>query len=438
MEWWAQLIVILGGLVVLMAAGIPVALAFFAVNTAAMVVLLGGFDALRQLILSMYSSVSIFALVPIPMFILMGEIMFHSGVAFKMMDALDNWIGKVPGRLSLLAVAGGTLFATLSGSSVASTAMLGSILVPRMREQGYSQGMAIGPILGSGTLAAMIPPTALGVLLASLAQISVGDFLLAIVVPGLVMALAFAAYIIVRCALRPDIAPRYDLPPVPLRRKMAHTFKYILPLGTIIFLVIGLIVLGVATPNEAAALGALGSFVLAFVYNKGVKWQIVKKSLIGTLNVTGMIMLILAGSTAFSQLLAFTGATAELVRVVTALSLPPIGIVVLMMAVLIVMGMFMEPLSILMISLPLMIPVVRSLGINDIWFGTLVLLNMEMAAITPPFGMSLFVMKGLLPGNVPMFDVYKASYAFFAIDILVMALLILFPQLVLWLPGIGK
>lgn len=436
MHWTFVLLLIIGGLIGLMGLGIPIALAFLGVNCVAMIIMFGGFDGLRQLILSMYSSVSLFALLPIPMFILMGEIMFHSGVAFRMMDALDKWIGKVPGRLSLLAVAGGTLFATLSGSSVASTAMLGEVLVPRMESQGYQRQMTMGPILGSGTLAAMIPPSALGVLLASLAQISVASFLMAIVLPGIVMALIFLIYIVGRCILQPQIAPKYEVPPVPMKVRILDTVKYVLPLGIIIFLVIGIMFLGVATPNEAAALGALGSLILAAAYNKGFKWNIIKKSLMGTMNVTGMIMLILTGSTAFSQLLAFSGASAKLVEFMAGIDVAPIVLVIIMQVVLVLMGMFMEPLSILMISIPLMMPIILKLGLDPIWFCALVMLNMEMAAISPPFGMSLFVMKGIVKGST-MGEVYKSSYPFFAMDIVVMALIMIFPGIALWLPGLS-
>ena len=436
MHWTFVLLLIIGGLIGLMGLGIPIALAFLGVNCVAMVIMFGGFDGLRQLILSMYSSVSLFALLPIPMFILMGEIMFHSGVAFRMMDALDKWIGKVPGRLSLLAVAGGTLFATLSGSSVASTAMLGEVLVPRMESQGYQRQMTMGPILGSGTLAAMIPPSALGVLLASLAQISVASFLMAIVLPGIVMALIFLIYIVGRCILQPKIAPKYDMPPVPVKVRIMDTVKYVLPLGIIIFLVIGIMFLGVATPNEAAALGALGSLILAIAYNKGFKWNIIKKSLMGTINVTGMIMLILTGSTAFSQLLAFSGASAKLVEFMAGIDVAPIVLVIIMQLVLVLMGMFMEPLSILMISIPLMMPIILKLGLDPIWFCALVMLNMEMAAISPPFGMSLFVMKGIVKGST-MGEVYKSSYPFFVMDMVVMALIMIFPGIALWLPSLS-
>ncbi|MHB1167372.1 MAG: TRAP transporter large permease, partial [Carboxydocellales bacterium] len=371
-----------------------------------------------------------------PLFILMGEVMFHSGVALRMMDTLEKWMGRVPGRLSLLSVGGGTLFATLSGSSMATTAMLGSILVPEMKKRGYHNSMAIGPILGSGTLASMIPPTALGVLLATLSQISVGKFLLAIIMPGILMALVFAAYIMVRCKLQPHLAPLYETGKITWGEKIRDAVRYILPLGLIIFLFIGVIVLGIATPNEAAALGALGTFVLAFAYNKKDSWElIIRKSLEGTLKVTGMMLMIVAGSTAFSQILAYSGATQALVEIATNISIPPIGILIVMQLILIIMGMFMEPLSILMVTLPLFIPIATALDFNLIWFATIILVNMEMAAITPPFGMSLFVMKGILPPETKMLEVYRAGFPFVLCDAVVMALMIIFPQISLWLTG---
>lgn len=433
MGWEITLLLILGSLLFFMLLGVPVAFAFMAVNIFGVIFLWNGLEGIRQLILSMHSSVAIFSLVPVPLFLLMGEVMFHSGVAFRMMETLDKWLGRLPGRLSLLSVGGGTLFATLSGSSMASTAMLGSLLIPEMKKRGYGDQMAIGPILGSGTLASMIPPTALGVLLASLAQISVGKFLLAIIIPGIMMALSFTIYIVGRCVLQPELAPKYDMSKVSWGERILDTVRYIVPLGVIIFLVVGVIVLGIATPNESAALGALGTFILAFAYNKKISWDLIKKSLRGTVKVTGMMLMIVAGSTAFSQILAFSGATEALVKSVTGLSIPPLGILVLMQLTLIIMGMFMEPLSILMVTLPLFVPIATALDFNLLWFAVIVLINMEMAAISPPFGMSLFVMKGILPPETKMATVYRAGLPFVVCDLVVMALVIAFPQTALWL-----
>ena len=215
MEWWAYMFFFFGGLTVLLLIGLPVAFAFTLVNIIGVYVFWGGTIGLQQLVLSIDSSISTFVLVPVPMFILMGAVMFHSGVAYRMIDVLDEWLGRIAGRLSLLAVGAGALFATLTGVAMGSVAMLGSTLVPDMEKRGYSKSMSYGPILASGSLAIMIPPTALGVILASLGKISVGKLLVGIIIPGLMLAGVYAAYIVIRCTLQPSLAPAYDVTPTP-------------------------------------------------------------------------------------------------------------------------------------------------------------------------------------------------------------------------------
>ncbi|GAG30435.1 unnamed protein product, partial [marine sediment metagenome] len=246
------------GLFLLMATGIPVAFCFLLLDVVGMFFFWGGAQGLMQLINQIFASLTTFAFMPLPLFVIMGEVMFRSGIAPQMMDALDKWLGRLPGRLSLLAVGGGTIFATLSGTAFASVAMLGSTLVPEMEKRGYKKPMSLGPILGSSGLAIMIPPTALGVLLGAIAQVSIGKLLMAIIMPGLMMATLFAAYIIGRCWLQPSIAPAYRVPPTPISEKLIDTVRYVLPLVSILFLVIGLIFAGIATPSEAAATGAAG------------------------------------------------------------------------------------------------------------------------------------------------------------------------------------
>jgi tripartite ATP-independent transporter DctM subunit len=435
LEWWLALAIIFGGFLVLMLTGLPVAFCFTLVNLLGVFLFWGGQAGLRQLILSIADSVTNFALLPIPLFILMGEVMFHSGVAPRMIDVLATWLGRLPGRLSLLSVGGGALFATLSGAGVAGVAMLGSVLVPDMEKRGYKKPMTLGPIIASGSLAIMIPPSALGVLLASLGQFSVGGLLIAIILPGLTMALFYAIYIIVRCWLQPSIAPSYEVSSVPLFEKVMLTVRYVLPLGFVVFLVVGLIFLGIATPTEAAALGALGCFILAFLY-KGLNWEMLRKSLSGTLQATGMMFLILTGSAAFAQIMAFTGASQGLVRLAVGLPLSPIFVIIAMQLILVVMGTFMDPLSIMMVTIPIYMPIVLTLGFNPVWFGTIMLLNMETATISPPFGLCLFVMKGVAPPDTTMGHIYRAALPFVGFNVIVMALIIAVPMLALWLPGV--
>ena len=275
----------------MMATGMPVAFCFLLINLVGILLFWGGAPGLELLILTLFTSVTRFTLLPLPLFVLMGEVIFHSGIAPNMLDALDRWLGRLPGRLGLVAVGGGTLFATLTGVSMASVAMLGSTLVPEMEKRGYKKPMSLGPILGSGGLAFMIPPSGLVVLLAALAEISIGKTLMAIIIPGLLMATLYASYIIIRCKLQPSIAPAYDVPPTSLSEKLIPTVRYVLPVGFVIFMVIGVIFLGVATPTEAAATGAIATFILAAGY-KRLNWQMVKKSVAGGLKTTLMILMI--------------------------------------------------------------------------------------------------------------------------------------------------
>ena len=435
MEWLIDLIAIFSSLMILFLMGIPVAFSFLFVNLIGVYVFWGGEAGLTQLILSIYRSVSTFSLLPVPLFVLMGEIMFRSGMAPRAMDVMERWLGRIPGRLSLLAVGGGTLFASLSGSAMAGCAMLGSVLVPEMEKRGYKKPMSLGPILGSGGLAIMIPPSALGVLLACLGHLSVGSFLIAIIIPGIIMASLYSAYVIIRCWLQPDLAPSYQILQITSLEKIRLTFKYILPLGSIVFLVIGLMFLGVATPTESAALGAVGCFILAFLY-RGWNWNVVKESISGTLNITVMMFMILTGAMAFSQILAFTGASSGLIESAGGLPIPSMALLIVMQILLILLGTFMEPLTIMMVTLPIYMPIIKSLGFDPLWFATIMLINMEMATTTPPFGLVLFVMKGVAPVGTSMADIYKAGLPFLVCDAIAMGLIIIFPSLALYLPSL--
>lgn len=437
MEWWLIFVVIFGSLIVLLALGMPVAFCFLLINVVGVFLFMGGEAGLSQLIVSLYASVTSFILLPLPLFVLMGEVMFYSGIAPFMIDALDKWLGRLPGRLSLLAVAGGTVFATLTGASMASAAMLGTILVPEMENRGYKKPMTLGPILGSGCLAIMIPPSGLAVFLGAVAEISIGDVLIAIIIPGIMIALIYTAYIIIRCQLQPSIAPAYAVEPSPLKEKLISTARYIVPIGFIIFLVIGVIILGIATPTEAAATGALGTFILAGIYGR-LKWNVVKKSIDGALRTSIMMLFIIVGASVFSQLLAFTGASRGLVQVVLDLPLAPIFILIGMQVILLFLGCFMDPISIMMITVPLFMPVVYALQFDPVWWAVLYLANIETASITPPFGLSLFVMKGVAPADTKMSDIYLASLPFVGLILIALAVIIAFPAIALWLPGITK
>lgn len=435
MEWYTILLLIFGGLLIILATGLPVAFCFLALNIVGSYLLWGGMNGLFQMVHSVYTSVTSFTLLPVLMFVLMGEILFHSGMAFNAVHVVDKWLGKVPGRLCLVAIGAGTLFSSLSGSSMGTTAMLGTTMLPEMRRNGYSYSISIGSCM-SGGLAMIIPPSALAVVLASICQISVGKILVGGIIPGLCLAAMYALYIVGRCVLQPSLAPnpKAQVDTTTLREKIIFTIIHFFPLAVIIFLVVGLIFLGIATPTESSAIGALASLVIAGISGK-LKKSVIIGILSGTLKIISMMFMILAGSLAFSQILAYSGATAGLVEITSTLTIPPIMVLLVMQAVILVLGTFMEPVAIMMISMPIFMPVVKNLGFNEIWFALITLISMEISMKTPPFGFLLFVMKVIVPPSVDIVKIYKAVFPFIVIDIIGILLIMAFPMIALWLPG---
>ncbi len=433
MAWGVSLVLLLGGLVSLLMLGLPVVFAFLSLNIVGAFYFLGGEAGLKQLVTNSISAVANFGLVPIPLFLLMGEVMLHTGLANRAIDAVDRLISKVPGRLSLVAIFGGTIFAALSGSSIANAAMLGSTLMPEMRRRGYHKSLAMGPILGTGGIAVMIPPSALAVLLGSLAGISISDLLIAGIVPGLLMALFFAIYVIVVCTINPALAPAYPMPSMTLWERIRPFLVYVLPLLGIFVVVVGSMLAGLATPTESAALGSLASVVAAACYGK-LTWANFKISIIETAKISVMLLFIICASITFAQILTFSDATSGLVEWVKGLVTDPVLIIIAMLAILLFMGCFMDQVSMMMITLPFFMPLAAFAGADPIWFGVLMLILLEIGLITPPFGMILFVMSGIAhDASVP--DVYRAALPYILLTMAVVAVIFIWPELALWLPG---
>ncbi len=435
MEWYVAGALMLGIVITLMALSIPVAFSFFTVSAIGMLVFIGGSVGIEQLTANFTVSVTQFVFVPVPLFILMGELFFHTKVAVRVFDAFDALFGRLPGRLAFLTVAGGTVFAALSGTTMGNTAMLGSLMVPEMMRRGYKKYMAMGPILGVGGLAMIIPPSGLAVLLGSIAKIDVGRLLIAGVVPGLLLAVLYSALILAQVKLDPKAAPQYDVEPVSRRVKVRLIFTHLLPMSLIVFMVIGLILLGIATPSEAAAFGVLGVLILAVAF-RSLTWKSITNSLSGTLRVTVMVMFVVIASSTFSQILAISGATAGLVGWVSGLDVSPTVILIAMFLLLLIMGMFMDQVSIMLLTVPIFFPLAQSLGFDLIWFGIVVLLSLEISGVTPPFGLGLFVMLGVAPKGTTLGDVSKAVLPFVGCDLICFVLLTIFPSIALFLPNL--
>lgn len=433
MEWQLALLMMLGTVVVCMFAGLPVMIAFFAANIFGTMVFMGGDAGLASMPMEFQRAIGVFSLTPIALFLLMGELLFHTGVAFRAIGAIDRLISRVPGRLSVVSIAGGTVFSSLSGSTIANTAILGSVLLPDMVKRGYQPTIAMGPIMATGGIAMLIPPSALAVLLASLAEQSISQLLIAGIVPGLLMAALFLVYVIGRCWANPNLAPTYEVEQLTARERWMPFVKYVLPLFSIFVVVVGSIFFKWAAPTEAAALGCVAATVACICY-RALTWQNLKKAILETAKINTMIMIIIAGSLTFSQILAVSGAVDGMLSQLTAFELSPLHAVILMMLVLLFLGAFMDQVSMLLLTLPFFMPFAAAQGIDPLWLMVLMLIVMEISLLTPPFGLLLFVMKGVTPFKTSLTQIYAAAAPFVAIELFVLAIIIAVPSISLWLP----
>lgn len=477
MEWYYALTLLLGTVCVIMFLGMPVALAFFAANVLGTYLFIFGDIGLVFMPMEFHNAIK-YTLSPIALFLLMGEILLQTGVAFKAIGAIDRLISRIPGRLAVVSIVGGTVFSSLSGSTIANTAILGSVLLPDMIKRGYRPAIAMGPIMAVGGIAMLIPPSALAVLLASLAEQSVAQLLIAGIVPGILMAVLFFGYVVGRCIVNPDLAPSYSPDESHLDRPLTVTinmggksttlltyngrllrlvnrflpfFFYIMPLSIIFIVVVGSIFFRIAAPTESAALGCLAAlgacyffrlfksiFVISGIEGADFTWRAIAKALMETAKINTMILFIIAGSLVFSQALSNSGATNGLLQAVTSWHLTPLTVVIVMMAVLLFLGAFMDQVSMLLLTMPFFLLGGNSLqavfNIDIIWLMVLMLITMEISLLTPPFGLLLYVMKGVAPFKVTLGEVVRSALPFILIELFVLILLIAVPQVAIWLP----
>ena len=433
MSWQAAALLLLGGSTVLLFLGMPVALSFVAINIVGAWLFLGGEAGLAQIVRNSVVSVMNFSLTPIPLFILMGEILFHTGLAIKVIEGVERLIRQVPGRLAVIAVVAGTVFSAISGSTIATTAMLGSLMLPVMLSRGYHPTMAAGPIMAIGAVDMLIPPSALTVLLGSLSGISISKLLIGGVVPGLILSVAFVVYIIVRVRVTPSLAPPTQIAVRSGWENWRLLVLYVMPLISIFVVVVGAMSAGFATPTESAALGALATMALAALY-RALTVDALMKSLRGTVAVSGMILFIILGATTFSQILSFSGATDGLVSAILGQGFSVLAVVALMMLILVFLGIFIDQVSMMLITLPVFMPLVAQLGIDPIWFGVLFLICMQLGLLLPPHGLLLMTMRGVAPPEVTFAHIFQAVTPYVIMSLLLLGLLLLLPGIATWLP----
>jgi tripartite ATP-independent transporter DctM subunit len=434
MEWYTTLIVGMAILFVLFLSGAPIFLAFLAAILLGVYFVIGpaGFPLFANSVLDTATTTS---LASIPLFILMGELLFRSGTMDVLFDSIDKLVGKVRGRQYVLVVVLSAVFGALSGVAMAVAAMLGRAIMPGMHDRGYDRSIAAGLIIGGASLAPIIPPSLLAIIVGSLADVSIAKLLIAGVIPGLFIGGIFLVYVFVRIGLNPSLAPgnvageRAEVTPMEKLIAIVRTMPFLI----VIFSVMGFIMLGIATPSESAATGVFGSLLTAAIYRK-LSLQMILDSLMAAIKVSAMILAIMAMSKMFTQLLAFTGATGELVNLVANLGYSPIVMLLIMLAVPFILCMFIDTIAVILLTIPIYQPVVTALEFDPVWFWLLFLVNITLGAITPPFGYTLFAFKAVVP-DMSISQVYRATWPFVGLFLLGIALIIAFPAIATWLPN---
>jgi tripartite ATP-independent transporter DctM subunit len=434
MEWYTVLLVSFSVILLLMGSGLPVFVSFFFANLAGVLLVIGprGFGMFSN---SVYDTLTAENFATVPLFILMGEILFRSGSVEVLSKAVDVVVGKVRGRMYLLVIVLSTIFGALSGSAVAVAAMLGRSLLPQMSKMGYDSRLSSSTILAGASLAPIIPPSVLVIVIGSLVtNVSIAGLLIAGIIPGLIIALIFAIYVGVRVVMNPELAPKQEERPAVSTMDVVKAIVSTLPFGMVIFSVMGLILLGVATPSEAAAAGVLGAILTALLYRRfdfGMVWSALKSAA----TISAMILLIVASSKLFGQLLSFSGATPGLIRFVGGLEIDPMVMLLLLMLVPLVLCMFMDQFAFMLLAIPLYEPILKAYGFDPLWFWTLFLINLTIGSITPPFGYTLFALKGVAQ-DLSIRMIYQSAWPTVIIFLSSLVLFALVPSLITFLPNL--
>ena len=423
-------LVVFGILFLTLASGIWVGFSLFIVGFMGMVIY-SPLPAGNNMASSVWATIEKWEYVALPLFILMGEILYRSGISEKLFKSLVPWLYRLPGGLLLMNIVSCTLFAAVSGSSAATTATVGRITLAEFDKLGYDRRLAMGSLAGAGTLGFLIPPSLIMIVYAILAEVSIGKMFMAGILPGLLLSGIYSSYIIYRGIRNPAIAPRTQESYSWKERLVG--LKDLAPTVILILMVLGSIYGGVATPTEAAALGVLGATVFAFL-NRQMNFQILFECLVGAVKTNAMIMMIVVGAGFLSRVMGFLGIPAAITRTITELGLSPYMLMILLGAFYVILGCLLDGFSIVVMTLPIALPMVMAAGFDPIWFGIYLILMVEVSQITPPVGFNLFVIQGLT--DEPIIQVAKYALPFFFLMLLTTAILTVFPKIALFLPNL--
>lgn len=430
MEWWLVLLISFVVLLSLMLVGTPIAysLGFVALVLGLVVI---GPKILYLFATIAYGKINSFAIVAVPLFIFMAEILLVSGSARDAFDMMHKWVGRAPGGLAIASQVGCTLFAAVCGASTATTAVIGGMAVPEMLERGYDKRLATGSIAAGGALGVLIPPSLLLIIYGISAETSIGQLFIAGVIPGLILAAERIVYFLIVCTVKPSLGP--PTRGVTWQERFRSLWK-ILPLLSVAVFMFGALYTGICTPTEVAAVGAGASILIALGYRQ-LSWHNLKEAFFRTTLTTCFIVWIIVAATSFGYVLAYAQIPQQLVAWTVSLPVSKFTILIFINLLLFVLGCIMDPAGIIMVTIPIFAPMMEALGFDLVWFGIMFVVNMELAEITPPLGLNLFVMKAVSPPEVTMNDIIIGSIPFMILDIVGLALVILFPSLVLWLPS---
>ena len=379
---------------------------------------------------SMYDSLNSWSLAALPMFILMGEILYKSSISTKLLNGLMPWLSFIPGKLLHVNVAACSLFAAVSGSSAATTATVGKITLDELKKRGYSKSLAIGSLAGSGTLGFLIPPSLIMIIYGVLSDVSIGKLFMAGILPGLLLATLYSVYIMVVSKIDKSVVPieeeKYS------SKDFLNSFKELFPVLALITLVLGSIYAGLATPTEAASLGVLGAIILA-VYFKSFSFDIFRNSLLNTIKTSVMISFIIVGAGFLSQVIGFLGIARAVSEYIGTLGLSPMMLILIIGIMYILLGMILDGISIVVMTLPIVLPIIVMAGFDPLWFGIFLVFMVELSQITPPVGFSLFVIQGISGEKIEY--ILKATLPFFILMILAVVIITYFPEIVQFLPN---
>ncbi len=377
-----------------------------------------------------WSTVSNFNYIALPLFIFMSAILLHSGIGSSLYTAVTRWVSFLPGGLAVASVFACAIFGAVCGSSVATAATIGLIAIPEMEKRGYQKELMYGSMAAGGTLGILIPPSIPMIIYGVMTETSVGQLYIAGIIPGIVLSIFFAGYIVIRCAMHPELAPKGA--EIVVWRDRFYSLLEAAPMVGLIFIVLGTMYLGVVTPTEAAALGAAASMALAAAYRR-LTWRTLVNAFRDTVGPTSMVMLIITFASIFSHVIALIGAPKAIFQVINDLGLPAWAVFVLIFILLIIIAYSLEELSVMIIMLPFLFPLITGLGFDGVWFGIVMIVWLEMGFITPPVGINLFVIQGVAKGGT-MKEISWGATPYVVMMILFVGLLFLFPEMVLWLP----